>query len=576
MALQAGVATSNGILAVTLTDVRDIKARAALFRSLFDENPVPMYVRTADDGQFINANSAALELYGYTRDAFFGLDFADIVEPAGAPRMRRALVSANGAMDNHRTSAGAKLDVIEYTTEVSVGNRAAILSTILDVTEQKRAEDHITYLAHHDPLTGMFNRTVFTREIQHLAARAQEPDFSFAVLLVDLDDFKIVNDTLGHAAGDWLLVEVARRLQGQLRKSDILARLGGDEFAILIPEIATRDEVADLAERLLAEVNGGHCFEGSILTVRASIGAAIAPLDGDDMESLLKSADLALYRAKHSGKGVFQFFEPEMDLRARDRRALEIELRNAEISKDFELYYQPIISVRTGQLRGFEALLRWNNPHRGMVSPADFIPLAEETGLIDELGRWVLREACRTAASWPDCLVVAVNVSPIQFRRGELVDVVSSALSEAGLAAERLEVEITESVLLEEIEANLVILRNLRALGVRIALDDFGTGYSSMSYLGRFPFSRLKIDRSFVRGISESRESLAIVRAIIGLGTSLGINTTAEGVETAGQLEMLRSEDCGELQGFLFSPPVRNADVWSIIDAYLDRPAAVA
>jgi diguanylate cyclase (GGDEF)-like protein len=570
MALQAGVAATEGILAVTLTDVRDIKARAALFHSLFDENPVPMYLSSADGRRFLNVNAAALNLYGYDREAFFALGFDRICDqPAGDG-------SAQEATSVHRTSSGATLDVIEYAKHVNVEGQPAILSTIVDITDRKRAEAHVTYLAHHDPLTGMFNRTVFTREIERLAAKAGEPGSGFAVLLVDLDDFKIVNDTHGHAAGDCLLVEMSRRLQALLRKSDILARLGGDEFAILVPGIASRAEVEDLAGRLLSEITGALRFEDTTITARASIGAAIAPLDGADMESLLKSADLALYRAKHSGKGTVQLFERSMDRRARERRALEVELRNADIGKEFEIHYQPIMSVRTGQLRGFEALLRWRHPTRGTVSPADFIPLAEETGVIDVLGRWVLAEACRMAASWPEPLVVAVNVSPVQFRRGQLVEAVSEALAGAGLDAGRLEVEITESVLLEETEGNIVILRRLREAGVRIALDDFGTGYSSMNYLRKFPFSRLKIDRSFIRDISESPESLAIVRAIIGLGASLGIDTTAEGVETALQLEMLRSEHCGELQGYLFSPPVPGDDARAIIDAYFGKSAAVA
>jgi diguanylate cyclase (GGDEF)-like protein/PAS domain S-box-containing protein len=456
MALQAGVAATEGILAVTLTDVRDIKARAALFHSLFDENPVPMYLRSADGGRFLNVNAAALNLYGYEREKFFALGFDRICDQ---PAKDAGSGDAREATSQHRTSSGEMLDVIEYAKHVSVEGEPAILSTILDITDRKRAEAHVTYLAHHDPLTGMFNRTVFTREIERMSAKAAEPGFSFAVLLVDLDDFKIVNDTHGHAAGDCLLVEMSRRLQALLRKSDILARLGGDEFAILVPGISSRSGVEDLAGRLLAEITGPLSFEDITINVRASIGAAIAPLDGADMESLLKSADLALYRAKHSGKGTVQLFERSMDRRARERRALEVELRNADIANEFEIHYQPIMSVRTGQLRGFEALLRWRHPTRGMVSPADFIPLAEETGVIDQLGRWVLAEACRTAASWPEPLVVAVNVSPVQFKRGQLVEAVTEALAGAGLDARRLEIEITESVLLEETEGNLVVLR---------------------------------------------------------------------------------------------------------------------
>ncbi|WP_181257111.1 putative bifunctional diguanylate cyclase/phosphodiesterase [Pseudaminobacter soli (ex Li et al. 2025)] len=567
VSLQVGVAVADDILAVTLTDIGELKARETLFRSLFDENPVPMYVRDASGENFLNVNEAALRLYGFDRDAFFARGLAGLRLDADVTRQPSGETSCR-----HVAADGRVLDVVEYTRDIVVDNAPATLSTIVDVTERKRAEEHVTYLALHDPLTGVANRTLFTRELERAAGQGNP----FAVLLLDLDDFKVVNDTLGHAAGDALLIEVTTRLRKILRGSDIVARLGGDEFAVLLPGAASRTVIDRLASRLIGDIAKIRTIDGAEVSITASVGAALSPNDASGTESLLKCADLALYRAKNSSKGQLRFFEPEMDSQVRERRALEMELRGADIEKEFELHFQPIFAVQTGQLRGFEALLRWNSPKRGMVSPAVFIPLAEETGMIHELGRWVVAEACRQAAGWPERLVVAVNVSPVQFRRGDLVTNIGEALARSRLTPTRLEIEVTESVLLADTEANLAILRRIRELGARIALDDFGTGYSSMSYLRRFPFSRLKIDRSFIREIGGSPESLAIVRAIIGLGTSLGIDTTAEGVETVEQLNALRQENCGELQGFLFSPPVASAKVGDIIDAFFERPSQVA
>ncbi|MDH6231400.1 diguanylate cyclase (GGDEF)-like protein/PAS domain S-box-containing protein [Mesorhizobium soli] len=567
VSLQVGVAVADDILAVTLTDIGELKARETLFRSLFDENPVPMYVRDASGENFLNVNEAALRLYGFDREAFFARGLAGLRMDAEVTRQPSGEASCR-----HVAADGRVLDVVEYTRDIVVDDAPATLSTIVDVTERKRAEEHVTYLALHDPLTGVANRTLFTRELERAAGQGNP----FAVLLIDLDDFKVVNDTLGHAAGDALLIEVTTRLQKILRRSDIVARLGGDEFAVLLPGAASRPVIDRLASRLIGDIAKIRNIDGVEVSVTASVGAALSPNDASGTENLLKCADLALYRAKNSSKGQLRFFEPEMDSQVRERRALEMELRGADIEKEFELHFQPIFGVQSGQLRGFEALLRWNSPKRGMISPAAFIPLAEETGMIHELGRWVVAEACRQAASWPERLVVAVNVSPVQFRRGDLVANIGEALARSRLTPTRLEIEVTESVLLADSEANLAILRRIRDLGARIALDDFGTGYSSMSYLRRFPFSRLKIDRSFIREIGGSPESLAIVRAIIGLGTSLGIDTTAEGVETMEQLNALRQENCGELQGFLFSPPVASAKVSDIIDAFFEPPSQVA
>ncbi len=565
MTLQVGIDIADGVLALTLTDIRELKSRVTLFRSLFDDNPAPMYVRDRDEPVFLNVNEAALKLYGYQRQAFLRLAPCDLsAEDAATPQD-----DAEDPGRRHRTADGRMLDVIEYTSEVSVDGRLATLSTIIDVTERRRAEAHVTYLAHHDPLTGAANRIVFTREIARAAARTAAGE-RFGVLLIDLDDFKIVNDTFGHAAGDELLVEITRRLKAQTGPEDIVARLGGDEFAILLPKVASRSDMQRLAGRINTALTAIDKIGGHRVRVGASIGGAIAPEDAADPDDLLRCADLALYRAKGASKGAVRFHEPRMDAQISSRRSLEMDLRNADIEREFEAHYQPILSVKTGMLRGFEALMRWRHPERGLVPPSEFIPLAEETTLINRLGRWMLMEACRQAARWPDSIMIAVNVSPVQFRNEGLLHSIDRALLESNLAPHRLEIEITESVLMDDSAANLTILEQLRQRGVRIALDDFGTGYSSLRYLNQFPFSRLKIDRSFVREIENRPESLAIVRAIIGLSSSLGIDTTAEGVETAGQLERLRAENCGELQGFLFSPPVESGNVSQIIDAYFD------
>ncbi|WP_160113617.1 putative bifunctional diguanylate cyclase/phosphodiesterase [Phyllobacterium salinisoli] len=574
LALQVGVNSADGILAVTLTDIRELKSRVTLFRSLFDDNPAPMYVRAYGEEGFLNVNEAALRLYGYCREAFLKLDGADLC--AGGRDNSNENIASSEASLRHRTADGRILDIIEYASEVLVDGRPATLSTIMDITERRRAEAHVTYLAHHDPLTGAANRTVFTRAIEEAASDLATGGRAFGVLMIDLDDFKVINDTLGHAAGDAVLIEVMKRLKKRLREGDIVARLGGDEFAIFAPGLDSREQIEVLARRIGKELSLISSVEGRPVRIGASIGGAVAPVDATVADDLLRCADLALYRAKRSSKGVVRFFEPEMDVQVSTRRSLEMDLRSADIASQFEAHFQPILSVQSGILCGFEALMRWRHPSRGMVSPMEFIPIAEETGQIDRLGRWMLHEACRQAASWPDPLMVAINVSPVQFRSGGLLEVIEDALRLSGLAPERLEIEITESVILDDSAANLALLRQLRERGVRIALDDFGTGYSSLHYLKQFPFNRLKIDRSFVREIDNSPESLAIVRAIIGLGASLGIDTTAEGVETAAQLERLRAEQCGELQGFLFSPPVASENVAGIIGAYFGEEKRVA
>ncbi|MGB8901166.1 MAG: EAL domain-containing protein, partial [Methylocella sp.] len=379
--------------------------------------------------------------------------------------------------------------------------------------------------------------------------------------------FKDVNDTLGHAAGDRLLVEVADRLRVCLRGSDMAARFGGDEFALLQIGLAGQHEAGALAERIVTLLSEPYDIEGQQALIGASAGIALAPADGETAEQLLTSADIALYQAKEGGRGAFRFFEPGMDADLRARRTLELDLRKALAAGEFELYYQPLVTLETNVIYGFEALLRWHHPVRGMVAPAEFIPLAEETGLIVPIGEWVLRQACAGAVAWSDDLKVSVNLSPVQFKKGNLPQLVVAALASSGLPAERLELEITESTLLVESETNLATLHSLRALGVGISMDDFGTGYSGLSYLRAFPFNRIKIDRSFISELGESRDCTAIVRAIADLGSNLGIPTLAEGAETEKQLAWVREAGCTEMQGYLFSRPIPASEIAKLLSS---------
>jgi diguanylate cyclase (GGDEF)-like protein len=391
-------------------------------------------------------------------------------------------------------------------------------------------------------------------------------DEQIAVLCLDLDHFKDINDTLGHPIGDDLLKAVAERLGRAIRETDILARLGGDEFAIV--QVEANDQPAQsaaLASRLVDVISAPYDINGHHVVIGTSIGVSTAPTDGTEPDQLLKNADMALYRPKADGRGTYRFFEADMDARAQSRRALELDLRAAVACGQFELYYQPIQTIGAGEIIAFEALVRWNHPTRGMIQPNDFIPLAEQTGLIVPIGDWVLRAACLEAGSWSQKIRVAVNLSAVQFKNRKLVESVEAALSASGLAPDRLELEITETILLHDYEGTLATLRALRNLGVRISMDDFGTGYSSLSYLQSFPFDKIKIDQSFIRELANRDESMAIVRAIAGLGKSLGIPTTAEGVETREQLRLLRSEGCTEVQGYLFSPPCPAAEVETLL-----------
>ena len=425
-------------------------------------------------------------------------------------------------------------------------------------------EHRITHLAFHDSLTGLPNRTYFRQQLDAGLARASKRDESVAILCLDLDGFKGVNDTLGHPVGDALLRRVGDMLSG-LASDGIVARLGGDEFAIILDDRGDPDRPRALAQAIIDQLHRPLLVDGHQIASGASIGIAVGPGDGADADILLKNGDLALYRAKQDGRGIFRFFEPALDAAARKRRQLELDLREALHAGQFRLNFQPIFDLKKDRIGGFEALLRWEHPKRGNVPPIEFISVAEDTGLIIAIGDWVMQEACRQATAWPDHVRVAVNVSPLQFRNSGFKNVIFQALSRSGLAPNRLEVEITESVFLEGETSVVNLLHQLRAMGVRVALDDFGTGYSSLSYLRSFPFDKIKIDKSFVDSVAHDDSSAAIVRAIVDLANALHMETTAEGVEDCEQLARLRGQGCSSIQGYLFSRPIEASDVLAMI-----------
>lgn len=408
--------------------------------------------------------------------------------------------------------------------------------------------------AHQDALTGTANRSFFEAAVEQ--ALNKKPDTRLAVMLIDLDRFKAVNDTLGHAAGDTLLKLSAGRLQSAVRTTDLVARFGGDEFAILLDPSLNRDEPARIGRRILDLVQRTYMIEGQLVNVGTSIGIAQSPENGTDCKTLLRNADLALYQAKAQGRATFQFFDVSMEKRAQDRRANELELRKALALRQLELFYQPQVDTPNERLVGFEALIRWRHPEKGLIPPNLFLPLAEEIGVIVPIGEWVLRTACREAMKWPSEITVAVNASPLQFDTGYFAESVRQALEATGLPGERLEIEITEGILLRNDEAVLKTLHELRAMKVRVAMDDFGTGYASLSQLARFPFDKIKIDRSLAGFEGDDAKQRAIVRAITALGQSLGVCTLAEGVESAEQLARLQTDGCSSVQGFFFGKPV--------------------
>jgi len=534
-------------------------------------------------GRLVISNSRYREMYGLSPDAAKpGSTLYEMVKL----RQKGGTFSADPeAYVDNIISSTAQGNILERVVKLPDGRTIALVhrpmpsggwvATHEDITSRVRAEAKMSHMAMHDVLTNLPNRLLFRETIESRLAHLAR-DQKFAVLCLDLDNFKSVNDTLGHGFGDNLLCQVAERLSHCLRESDSVARLGGDEFAILQASISEPSETTSLMARIIEVIGAPFDLDGHQVVVGVSIGVALAPADGADSNQILKRADMALYRAKAEGRDTYRFFEPEMDARMQARRALELDLRKAVTNGEFELYYQPLINLKTGQISGFEALIRWNQPDRGIILPGDFIPLAEETALIVPIGEWVLRQACAEAAKWPSHISIAVNLSPAQFKTGNITQTVINALAHSGLPAGRLELEITESVLLLNSESTLNTLHQLRAMGVRISMDDFGTGYSSLSYLRSFPFDKIKIDRSFVHNLSSNENSMAIIRAVTGLGNSLGMTTTGEGVETSEELDYLRREGCTEAQGYFFSEARPAKEVYALLAAQAVTAKAVA
>jgi diguanylate cyclase (GGDEF)-like protein/PAS domain S-box-containing protein len=541
---------------------RELDRTQKFLNTVIENVPATILVKDAVEHRYVLVNRAGEEFLGVSREEMIGKSAYDLFTKEEA--------DAITARDNEVLQSGHQLFSEEHSlqtprkgTRLVTSKRLAILGengepqymlgVIEDVTDRKRAEERIAYLAHHDPLTDLPNRTAFNQRLASTLEHAATNDDVFAVLCLDLDRFKEVNDVFGHSVGDALLREISQRLR-IAAEGAFIARVGGDEFTLILAE-GTQPVTAEvLAERLQAAIAEDIEIEGHCLRVGVTTGVAIYPTDGRDAMLLLGNADAALYRAKAEGRGSIRFFEADMDKRLRERRALQRELQSALANDELMLHYQP--QARIGNsIIGFEALVRWQHPSRGLIPPAAFIPLAEESGLIISIGEWILRKACQEAASWPRPLQIAVNLSPVQFQHGDLPGMVHAVLLETGLSAHRLELEITEGVLIGDFSRALSILCRLKSLGVRIAMDDFGTGYSSLSYLQSFPFDKIKIDQSFVSNLDRSPQSAAIIRAVIGLGRGLNLPVVAEGVETNDQLAFLTREACQEVQGFLVGRP---------------------
>lgn len=543
-------------------DVTEAKQREQNFELLFDKNPVPMWVIETETYTFLAANEAALRHYGYTREQFLAMTLYDLRPPTEHERLQERLKNHSSSPQSgedwlHLKADGTLINVLIYSNRVMHMNRPCILTAAIDVTEQRRQEAVISHMAHHDHLTGLPNRRMLDEWLQNELLHRSGNETPLGVMVVDCDGFKSVNDTFGHAAGDELLKDIAGRLQANLNCHGIIARIGGDEFAVIASGVSDKAFLRDLATRLVGSLQDGFFCKGQSVSIGCSVGISVAPEEGTSADVLLRNADLALYKAKSSGRNTFCFFEPSMLLAHVARRGLEQDLSLALRQHQFELHYQPIVNLQSEAVLGYEALLRWNHPDRGRVPPGEFISIAEESGLICPISEWVVHEACRQASLWPTNLRVAVNTSAAQFAAGTILSVVQKAIEDTGLLASRLELEITETLLLEGTDKNIAQLHELKALGIGVSLDDFGTGYSSLSYLQNLPVDRLKIDRTFVSRIGTGKNSIEILRAAITLGQSLGLATLAEGIETSEQARCLRELGCAEGQGYLFGKPTK-------------------
>lgn len=552
---------------------RQVTDTRSLLDSIVDNLPVGVFVKDMqEDGRYILFNEACSVIVGRATEDVLGSTDRTIFPAAQMAILREQdsrAFDAKGTITFEETIQG--LDGVQRILRTAKKALPApegsppryLLGISQDVTEERAFEAKLAYMAMNDSLTGLPNRAAFAQHIE-LHAAAATATAPIALLYLDVDHFKHINDSKGHAAGDTLLCQVAKRLSALAQEGDLVARLGGDEFALVL-KLAEISRAERFAKQLLALLSAPFELDGVNEHVSCSIGIALAPEHTEDADVLMRHADLALYAAKASGRSTYRFYEPEMRLEAERWHQLSAELRDALAKNQFELHYQPIVRLEDDGLAGFEALIRWHHPLRGLVAPTEFIPIAEETGLIVPMGEWVLREACRTAASWPGHLKIAVNLSVSQFRHTSLLSTVVAALDGSGLRPERLEIEITESVFLADVELSLPLLRALKELGIRIAIDDFGTGYSSFSYLRAFAFDKIKLDRSFVAGIESDAGSLAIIRAVVGIGSGFNATTLAEGVETKEQLKRLKQEGFGEVQGYLLGKPMPRAQAEELI-----------
>jgi diguanylate cyclase (GGDEF)-like protein len=525
------------------------------------ELPVIMVTAKSESENIVDALELGADDY-VTKPVDFAVALARVNTQISRKQAEDRVTAANEAL--RVANEDLENRVIDRTTRLVEANHRLKA----EIADREESEARSQYLAYHDSLTGLGNRLLFKEQIEAALSDSTLPPSPVAVLFLDLDGFKAVNDTLGHSIGDLLLKLIATRLRDILPSTDRIARLGGDEFAIVQTVGAQPLSSTTLASRIIEVVSQPCMIEGHDLAVGASVGIAICNDGQSSAEILLKSADLAMYSAKADGRGTYRMFDPSMDSIVQEKRRLEREIRSALAHGGFRLFYQPLVNLQTKKVTTFEALIRWDHPERGLVSPIDFIPFAEEIGVIVQLGEWALRQACAEAMLWPDDISVSVNLSPLQFTKGNLISTVINALASSGLPASRLELEVTESVLLEKTDRSIEILNQLRELGVRVAMDDFGTGYSSIGYLRSFAFDKIKIDQSFVKDLLIDEGSLAIVRAISGLGMSFGMTTTAEGVETEEQMRRLNIEGCVEVQGYFYSKPVPAGDIPELLTKF--------
>jgi len=563
---------------------RELKCTKIFLDTVIENIPLPLVVKDARTQKFIFVNHAYEEFIGRTRDQLIGLTVHDLFPPEHAQKVvdrdDEAMHTGNGLVRAEFVLATPRGPRTVNTMRLVVGGDDGapghLIVVLDDVTDRRKSEERIVHMAMHDALTDLPNRTQFQARLREALARVERGE-RLAVLCLDLDNFKTINDALGHAVGDELLKAVALRLMACVRDVDAVARLGGDEFAIIQAMTVSPSDTATLAQRIRDEIGKPFDLGGVQAVVNTSIGIAVAPLDSRDPDQLLKQADMALYGAKAEGRGVYRFFQPEMDARMKMRHEIEQDLRDAIAAGDLVLHYQPVVDVASGAICGMEALLRWPHARRGLLPPSEFISIAEESGLIIPLGEWVLRQALIAAARWPAHVRIAVNLSPVQFRSSNLAEMVMSACADAGVSPRRLELEVTEAAFLAATKEVLAAIDELRRAGVKIVMDDFGTGYSSLNYLRRFPFDKIKIDRSFVRDLTDDNNlSIVIVEAVVRLARALDVTTTAEGVETIHQLDIIRAAGVTEMQGWLFSParPLEEIDALFASEATRQLPAA--